>query len=308
MHHSEKKMEHSDMPTVGWWRLLPDSMQPYVYLGRFDRPIGWWLLLLPSWWIIPLGTTSINKMLWLMTLFLIGAIVTRAAGCVVNDLWDRRLDQQVERTRLRPLASGSISVFSAFFFLIFLGGISVTVLLQLPFISIIIGFAAIPLVVLYPLTKRITWFPQFFLGLTFSWGIPLGWTASNGTLPDLSVLFIYFGCIAWVFGYDTIYAVQDMSDDVAVGIKSAALAFGKNLRTAVGLAYGIALLLLSVGLYLRLGIGFWLAGISLMGIHLSLQTLQLKNTNATKAMQLFRSNRNAGLILTAAILSESIFN
>ncbi|MGA1186429.1 MAG: 4-hydroxybenzoate octaprenyltransferase [Candidatus Puniceispirillaceae bacterium] len=290
------------MPATGWWRILPVWLHGYIYLGRFDRPIGWWLLLLPGWWVIPIGAPSIISMWWLMALFLAGAIITRAAGCIINDLWDRRLDQQVERTQQRPLASGAVSLRAAFIFLGILGTIGIGILWQLPDIAIYVGLAAAPLVIGYPLAKRVTWFPQFVLGLTFSWGVPLGWAASTGSLPDLSILSIYAGCVAWVFGYDTIYAVQDMADDAAIGIKSSALAFAQHLKIAVGVAYALALLLLSLGLYLQLGIGFWLGGLCLMGVHLAYQIHRLDGTNAAIALHLFRSNRDAGLILTATMV------
>jgi 4-hydroxybenzoate polyprenyltransferase len=290
------------MPATGWWRILPVWLHGYIYLGRFDRPIGWWLLLLPGWWVIPIGAPSIISMWWLMALFLAGAIITRAAGCIINDLWDRRLDQQVERTQQRPLASGAVSLRAAFIFLGILGTIGIGILWQLPDIAIYVGLAAAPLVIVYPLAKRVTWFPQFVLGLTFSWGVPLGWAASTGLLPDLSILSIYAGCVAWVFGYDTIYAVQDMADDAAIGIKSSALAFAQHLKIAVGVAYALALLLLSLGLYLQLGIGFWLGGLCLMGVHLAYQIHRLDGTNAAIALHLFRSNRDVGLILTATMV------
>ena len=293
---------HSDMPTTGWWRILPVSLHAFIYLGRFDRPIGWWLLLLPGWWVIPIGAPSVVSMGWLMALFMAGAIITRAAGCIINDLWDRRLDQQVKRTMQRPLASGAVSVGAAFIFLGILGTIGIGILWQLPDIAIYVGLAAAPLVIVYPLAKRVTWFPQFVLGLTFSWGVPLGWAASTGSLPDLSILSIYAACVSWVFGYDTIYAVQDMADDAAIGIKSSALAFAQHLKIAVGLAYGLAFSLLLLGLYLKLGIGFWLGGLGLMGVHFAYQIHRLNGDDATIALHLFRSNRDAGLLLVATLV------
>ena len=297
-----QQQPHSDMPTTGWWQILPESLHVSVYLGRFDRPIGWWLLLMPGWWVIPIGAPSVISMWWLMALFLAGAIITRAAGCIINDLWDRRLDQQVERTQQRPLASGAVSVGAAFIFLGILGIIGIGVLWQLPNIAIYVGLAAAPLVIAYPLTKRFTRFPQFVLGLTFSWGVPLGWAASTGSLPDLPILCIYTACVAWVFGYDTIYAVQDMADDAMTGINSAALAFAQHLKIAVGVAYGLAFLLLSVGLYLKLGIGFWLGGLGLMGMHFAYQILHLDGADAATALHLFRSNRDAGLIIATTLV------
>ena len=294
------------MPTTGWWRILPVSLHVYIYLGRFDRPIGWWLLLLPGWWVIPIGAPSVISMWWLMALFLAGAIITRAAGCIINDLWDRRLDQQVERTQQRPLASGAVSVGAAFIFLGILGTIGIGILRQLPDIAVYIGLAAAPLVIIYPLAKRVTWFPQFVLGLTFSWGVPLGWAASTGLLPDLSILSIYAACVAWVFGYDTIYAIQDMADDAAIGIKSSALALAQHLKIAVGVAYALAFLLLLLGLYLKLGTGFWLAGLGLMAAHLAYQIYCLDPASATTALRLFRSNRDAGLFLVAALVATRL--
>jgi len=298
---------HSDMRQNGWWRHLPHRWHPYIYLGRFDRPIGWWLLLLPAWWIIPVGAASTNTMFLLMALFWIGALITRAAGCIVNDLWDRRLDQQVERTQQRPLASGAISVVAALGFLLLLGLIGLGVLWQLPQNAIYVGLAATPLVILYPLAKRVTWFPQFVLGLTFSWGVPLGWTAATGILPDNGVLLIYAGTVAWIFGYDTIYAVQDMVDDAAIGVKSSALAFAQNLKFAVGTAYALALLLWSWGFLLKLGFGWWLIGLCFMGVHLAHQLRQLDRDNPALALRLFQSNRDAGLILVLTMLAVRLF-
>ena len=298
---------HSDMPATGWWRILPQSWHRFIYLGRFDRPIGWWLLMLSGWWVIAIGAPSVTSMFGLMALFWMGAVITRSAGCIINDLWDRRLDQQVERTQQRPLASGAISVGTAFLCLGILGLIGVGILLQLSVTAIYVGLAAIPLVILYPLAKRVTWFPQFVLGLTFSWGVPLGWAAATSALPDAAILCIYAGCVAWVFGYDTIYAVQDMADDAAIGIKSSALAFAGHHKTAVSAAYGLALLMLSLGFYLKFGIDFWLLGLCLMGLHLARQLQQLDSANAATALRLFRSNRDAGLLLVVALLGMRLF-
>ena len=181
--------QHSDMPATGWWRMLPHSLHRFIYLGRFDRPIGWWLLLLPGWWVIPVGAPRCPACV------AYGPVSGRgdhhrAAGCVINDLWDRRLDQQVERTQQRPLASGAVSVAGAFIFLGILGAIGVGILWQLPDIAIYVGLAAAPLVIIYPLAKRITWFPQFVLGLTFSWGVPLGWAASTSTTRYANFMYL----------------------------------------------------------------------------------------------------------------------
>jgi len=241
-------------------------------------------------------------------LFLVGAIATRAAGCIINDMWDRRLDQRVARTSARPLADGTISMLQAGLFLLMLGLIGLFILFQLPVLAIYVGLAAAPLVVLYPLAKRVTWFPQFVLGLTFSWGVFLGWVAVTGTLPDQSIMLIYAGCAAWVFGYDTIYAIQDMQDDRIVGVKSSALAFAHNIKAGVASAYCLAIGLIATGL-----LGFdhqpfvaaWF-GLAGMAVHLGHQIWRLQSDDAVLALALFKSNRNAGLLLVAGLVLDRL--
>ena len=299
---------HTDIQSRGWWHWLPASCHPFIYLARLDRPIGWWLLLLPGWWSIALGAPSLGAMVWIMMLFLVGAIATRAAGCIINDMWDRRLDQRVARTSARPLAAGTISMLQAGLFLLMLGLIGLFILFQLPVLAIYVGLAAAPLVVLYPLAKRVTWFPQFVLGLTFSWGVFLGWVAVTGTLPDQSIMLIYAGCAAWVFGYDTIYAIQDMQDDRIVGVKSSALAFAHHIKAGVATAYCLAIGLIAAGL-----LGFdhqpfvaaWF-GLAGMAVHLGHQIWRLKGNDAVLALALFKSNRNAGLLLVAGLVLDRL--
>ena len=303
---------HTDIKAHGWWHWLPAAWHPFIYLARLDRPIGWWLLLLPGWWSISLGAPSLGIMLRMMVLFLIGAIVTRAAGCIINDMWDRRLDQQIARTSARPLAAGTISMTQAALFLLALGLISLFVLIQLPRLAIYVGLAATPLVVLYPLAKRVTWFPQFVLGLTFSWGVLLGWAAVAESLPPSSITLIYLGSVFWVFGYDTIYAIQDMEDDRTVGIKSSALAFNSRIKLGTATAYLIAIGLLSVGLFMRgheesqpviMG---WV-GLAAMAIHLGIQIYKIRIDDAKLALNLFKSNRNAGLLLVTGLALDRLF-
>ena len=301
---------HTDIAASGWWRHLPGWLHPYVLLARIDRPIGWWLLLLPGWWIISAAgaysAITLASTIWVMGLFLVGAITMRAAGCVINDMWDRRLDQQVARTAGRPLAAGTISMMQATLFIVCLGVIGLAVLVQLPLMAILTGFAALPLVVLYPLAKRVTWWPQAVLGLTFSWGVPLGWTAMRGTLPAgdewLAIGLIYAGSVAWVFGYDTIYAVQDMADDRTVGVRSSALGLGQHLRRGVAVAYLLAVSLAGAGFWLLLGSGIWIAGGALTALHLGWQVMHLDGDDPAGARRLFKSNRDAGLLLTAGLL------
>jgi 4-hydroxybenzoate polyprenyltransferase len=285
---------------------MPPASHPYLLLARFDRPIGWWLLLLPGWWVIPAASRDVGLMLWMMALFLIGAVTMRAAGCVVNDLWDRRLDQQVERTAARPLAAGTVSIRQAMAFIAGLSGIGLAVLLQLPPAAILAGIAALPLVVLYPLAKRVTWWPQAVLGLTFSWGVPLGWAATTASMPPPALLLVYAGSVCWVFGYDTIYAVQDMEDDRAVGVRSSALGLGRHLRIGVGIAYGLAVAGLAVGFVALLGGGIWMAGLALMAVHLAWQVRRLDATDPGLALRLFKSNRDAGLCLVAGLVLHSL--
>ena len=299
---------HTDIQSRGWWHWLPASWHPFIYLARLDRPIGWWLLLLPGWWSIALGAPSLGAMVWIMMLFLVGAIATRAAGCIINDMWDRRLDQRVARTSARPLAASTISMLHASLFLVMLGLIGLFILFQLPVLAIYVGLAAAPLVVLYPLAKRVTWFPQFVLGLTFSWGVFLGWVAVTGTLPDQSIMLIYAGCVAWVFGYDTIYAIQDMQDDRIVGVKSSALALAQNIKGGVASAYCLAIGLIAAGL-----LGFdhqpvaaaWF-GLASMAVHLGHQIWRLHGDDAVLALALFKSNRNAGLLLVAGLVIDRL--
>ncbi len=303
---------HTDIKAHGWWHCLPPAWHPFIYLARLDRPIGWWLLLLPGWWSIGLGAPSTGIMLWVMALFFLGAIITRAAGCIINDMWDRRLDQLIARTSARPLAAGTISMKQASLLLLALGLTGLFVLIQLPRLAIYVGLAAAPLVVLYPLAKRVTWFPQFVLGLTFSWGVLLGWAAVTESLPPSSITYIYFGSVFWVFGYDTIYAIQDMEDDRTVGIKSSALAFDRTIRFGIGVAYLMAISLIAAGLFLLEDDGLpptimgW-AGLASMAIHLGMQVHKIRIDNSALALNLFKSNRNAGLLLLAGLMLDRLF-
>ena len=301
---------HTDITTIGWWRFLPGWTHDYLLLARIDRPIGWWLLLLPGWWIIAATAQSFSRMIWVMGLFLVGAVTMRAAGCVINDMWDRKLDRRVERTAGRPLAAGTVSLLQAWCFVALLCAIGLAVLLQLPATAILTGIAALPLVILYPLAKRVTWWPQAVLGLTFSWGVPLGWTATTQALPAsgewLPASLIYAGSVAWVFGYDTIYAVQDMADDRAVSVKSSALGLGRYLRLGVATAYLLAAILIGTGLWQLLGQGPWLAGGLAATLHLAWQVRQIDAADPAGALRLFRSNRDAGLLLTAGLMISGL--
>ena len=230
---------HTDISTNRLISKFPKKIQQWSVLLRLDRPIGWWLLVLPSWWVILLQSISIMHSLKLILLFTIGAILMRGAGCVVNDLWDKDIDAKVERTKKRPIASGEVSIKEAFMGLSVILIFSCLILFLLPFKSFILAIISLPLIVLYPLSKRFTKYPQFFLGLVFSWGVPLGWSATNTDL-NLQVVLLYLGTIAWVFAYDTIYSLQDVKDDIKIKINSTALTFGAYTKIAVGVSYFIA--------------------------------------------------------------------
>ncbi len=215
----------------------PASWQPWLRLARVDRPAGFWLLAWPCWWAVAMASPGWPD--WtLLGLFAAGAVVMRSAGCIVNDIADRRIDARVERTRDRPLASGAITLPGALVFLGLLLAAGLVVLLQFNQATIITGIASLGLVVIYPFMKRITYWPQLFLGLAFGWGALVGWVAVRGALSP-EPLVLYLAAVAWTIGYDTIYAHQDKADDIEVGVKSTALAFGENTKPLTGLFYAV---------------------------------------------------------------------
>jgi 4-hydroxybenzoate polyprenyltransferase len=294
-------MGASDILAGGWLARLPQAWRPYAVLARLDRPAGWWLLYLPGVWGIALAADP-----WpdprLLALFLVGAIVMRAAGCVINDFWDRAIDRMVERTRNRPLASGAVTAMQALVFLAVLLAIGLAILLQLNWASVALGAVSLIPVVLYPLMKRITWWPQFFLGITFNWGAPLGYLAATGEL-SASAIVLYLAGIAWTLGYDTIYALQDIADDEMIGVKSTARLFGRDGAQAwVGVFYFITILLLFLcGGLAKLGWPF-LPALLLAAVHLGWQVQTLDADDAAGCARRFRSNRDAGLLIAAAIM------
>ncbi|MCB9964842.1 MAG: 4-hydroxybenzoate octaprenyltransferase [Rhodospirillales bacterium] len=295
-------MSFTDIRNPRWIERLPSGVRPYVLLMRLDRPIGWWLLLLPSWWGILLasGGNITARTVFLMAIFWVGAILMRGAGCVINDLWDRDLDRKVARTAARPLASGAIKTEDAVIFLILLLLSGLGILILLPFSTILLGMLSLPLIVAYPLMKRLIWWPQAFLGLTFNFGILMGYTAVNGAL-DLSVLVMYVAAIFWTLGYDTVYAHQDKEDDKVAGIKSTALLFGTYSRPAVFGFYAAAYLLL-VGAMMMAGAGWMSLLISLGaglfgGYHLS----RWDPENQPASLKMFRCNREIGLLIVLAL-------
>lgn len=283
-------------------RRLPEKVQPYALLMRLDRPIGWWLLLLPGWWSIVLASGGVAHMgareWWIFLLFFMGAVVMRGAGCVVNDLWDRKLDMQVERTQLRPLASGAVGVKQAIVFLAVLSFLGLLILLQMNVLTIILGFLSIPLILIYPFMKRITWWPQVFLGLTFNFGALMGWAAVTGTI-GLPAILLYAGGILWTLGYDTIYAHQDKSDDMMAGIKSTALLLGEESRKMVAVCYTIALVLFFTALVLSGQ--HWLSLLIVFpAIHAAWQVLMWDMQDPASSLAMFRANQIFGLLFLIA--------
>jgi 4-hydroxybenzoate polyprenyltransferase len=282
----------------GLMRLLPTAAQPYALLARFDRPIGWWLLFWPGAWAIALSGGAVER--WdLIAWFLLGSIAMRGAGCVYNDIVDRDLDRQVARTRSRPLASGAVGLKAAWAWLMFLCLIGLVVLLQLNPVAAMVALGSLALVAAYPFMKRITWWPQAWLGIVFSWAAITGWAAVTRELP-VAALLLYAGSIAWVIGYDTIYALQDVEDDALVGVRSSARRMGRHVRVGVAIFYALALALWAAAFWQIRPDPLALLALAPMALHLAWQVVTLAPADGANALQRFRSNRNAGLLMFAA--------
>ena len=288
-------------------RLLPAHLQPYAQLARLDRPIGWWLLLLPCWWSAALAGVAVGRPpnLLHLVLFLLGAVAMRGAGSTWNDILDRDLDAQVERTRARPLPSGSVGLAGAAVFLVLQACVGLLVLLCFDEFSIWLGMTALLPVIVYPLVKRFTNYPQIVLGLAFSWGALMGWAAVFGSL-GLAPLLLYGAAIFWTVGYDTIYALQDIEDDAIVGIGSTARAHGPRVNRFVALCYLGAVLLLTLALLaVDARLPSWI-GLGLFALHLGWQVARIRPDDPPRALALFRSNRDAGLVLFAGLALDAV--
>jgi 4-hydroxybenzoate polyprenyltransferase len=286
-----------DAVSAGWIGMLPAAWQPYARLARLDRPAGAWLLFWPCAAGVALAGGLVAD--WaLIVWFGIGSIAMRAAGCVWNDIIDRDLDAQVARTRDRPVASGVISVKAALAFAIALSLIGLIVVLQLRPLAQAIAVASLGLVAAYPFMKRITWWPQAWLGLTFNWGALVGYAAI--TDPALPMALLYAGGVAWTLGYDTIYALQDIEDDAMAGIKSSARALGPKARAGVAGFYIVALLFWAAALWLQQGDALAVVALLPLALHFLWQWRGLADTGPQTALTLFRANRSAGLLLFAA--------
>ena len=287
--------------------LAPAWSRPYLRLARLDRPIGSWLLLMPCWWscaLAAIAAGNVTPRLSHLALFFLGAFAMRGAGCTWNDIVDRDLDRSVERTRSRPIPSGQVSVAQATVFLLLQSLIGLAVLLSFNHFTVGLGVASLAIVAVYPYMKRITYWPQIVLGLAFSWGALMGWAATFGRL-DPPALLLYAGSIAWVIGYDTIYAHQDREDDALIGIKSTALLFGERTKPMLAAFYALAAVLIgAAGLAAGAGPVFAL-GLLAFAAHLAWQIVRLDIADPDLCLTLFKSDRDAGLILFAGLLADA---
>ena len=296
--------------SVGNWvdNRAPVWTRPYLRLARYDRPIGSWLLLMPCWWSAALAAgvaRDVSGLPLTVLLFFIGAFVMRGAGCTWNDITDRNLDTKVERTRSRPIPAGQVSVTQALVFLVLQALVGLVVLLQFNRFAIWTGIASLAIVAVYPFMKRITYWPQITLGLAFSWGALMGFAVTLGRL-DAAALVLYAGSICWVIAYDTIYAHQDTEDDVLVGIKSTALLFGDKTKLALTIFYSAAVVLIGIALWLA-GAGWPAAlGLAAFAAHLAWQVRRLDISDSALCLRIFKSNRDAGLLLFAMLVIDAV--
>jgi 4-hydroxybenzoate polyprenyltransferase len=298
-----------DAPPGNWLdRFAPDWLKPYGRLARWDRPIGWLLLMWPCWWSAGLASVAAGAWLpnvWHLALFMVGAIAMRGAGCTYNDLVDRDIDALVERTRARPLPSGAVTPRQAAIFLVVQALVGLAVLLQFNALTVALGLASLAVVAVYPFLKRITNWPQLGLGLAFSWGALMGWPAWFGSL-DWPPVVLYGGSIAWVIGYDTIYAHQDKEDDALIGVRSTARLFGEYSRPAIAAFFGLFVMLA--------GIAFWLAGagpLAFAGLlaafaHLGWQVATLEMDDAGNCLRRFKANHRTGLIIFSGLVIDAV--
>lgn len=290
------------------WRLAPEALRPYVQLARLDRPVGWWLLLLPCWEGSAMASAALRQApnLWHLTLFFIGAVVMRGAGSTYNDYVDREIDAKVARTRGRPLASGRVSPRAALWFIVAQCLVGLLVLLSFNGYTIALGFLSPLIVLVYPFAKRFTSWPQAILGFAFAYGAMLGWTALTGSLAAPALL-LYAAAILWTIGFDTIYALQDVRDDAIAGVRSTARLFGAHVKLAVGGLYAGSALCAALAAHAIGGGVFSYVGVGAYAAHLAWQvSLTRDDAPPGTALTLFRSNRDAGLLLFAGFFAQSL--
>lgn len=306
-----------DAPSGHWvYRVLPSALWPFAQLARWDRPIGWQLLLWPCLWSAALvagagakpgdDVWSVLPSLWHMLLFFIGAVAMRGAGCTYNDLADQDIDDKVDRTRSRPLPSGQVTRKQAKIFLVLQALVGLVVLLQFNAFSIWLGIASLIVVAIYPFMKRITNWPQLVLGLAFSWGALMGWAAVRGTL-DLAPVLLYIGAILWTIGYDTIYAHQDKEDDALVGVRSTARLFGRHTKKALIVCYGGMIGFFAAAFAVAEVPMPALAGLLAAGAHLYRQINVLDIDNPEQCLKLFKSNNVVGWLVFLGLVFGSLW-
>jgi 4-hydroxybenzoate polyprenyltransferase len=299
----------ADAAAKTWVDGAPAWARPYLRLARADRPIGIWLLLWPCWWSVLLAVPQVPfrfwtaiQLIWLFVLFAVGAAVMRGAGCTYNDIVDRDIDAKVARTAGRPIPSGQVGIAMAVVFLAVQLVVGLAVLLQLNWFSVVLGALSLVPIAVYPFMKRVTDWPQAFLGLTFNWGALLGWSAVTGSLAVAPVL-LFIGCLFWTLGYDTIYAHQDKEDDALIGVRSTARLLAERTKPWLVLFYAVAWLsFLAAGLVAGMGIGFFVV-LALVAGHLAWQILRLDIDDAANCLSTFKSNRDLGALMLAAILA-----
>lgn len=294
-------MNHTDIRKKSWIEALPAPVRPYLYLARLDRPIGIWLLVLPGWWAIVLaagGWSGLDAHAWrLIILFGLGAALMRGAGCIINDIWDRDLDREVTRTRIRPLAAGTLTLRQATIFLNVLLLCGLLILLQMNRSTIILGVFAVPLIIIYPLAKRWTWWPQAVLGFTFNFSALMGWSAAAETLAAPAPWLLYAGAVFWTLGYDTVYAHQDMEDDALAGVKSSALRLGERSKVWVIMFYIVFFIFLALSSALATHIlraAFYIVPAALYTFW------RLKHwtpSDPQSSLSMFKSSRNTGVLI-----------
>jgi len=291
----------TDIKTNCWISKLPKGAQPYAYLARWDRPTGIWLLFMPSLWSIATCVTSVKELISISSLFFLGTVLIRGAGCTINDMADKDIDKKVERTKGRPLASGQISFNQALIFLVIQLVLAFTVLIQFNSLTIILGIASLGLIIGYPFMKRITYWPQAFLGLTMNWGLIMGWSAVNNEM-GVPPLVLYFGSFFWTMGYDTIYGHMDRKDDLIAGVKSTSILLAGCTKWYVAAWYSIFILCLSVFGTLAFMGGIYFLGIFFVLGLLLYQVLTLDIKNPSHCLRLFKMNGFVGFVVVLSII------
>ena len=301
----------SDAPSGNWVdRIAPASWRPFLRLARMDRPIGTWLLLFPCWWSLTLAAVSNGQPypdVWMLTLFAVGALVMRGAGCAYNDYVDREFDARVQRTASRPIPSGQMTPEAALMFAMALAFVGFFVLIWFNMFTVLLGIASLGLVAIYPYMKRLTYWPQAVLGLAFNWGALMGWAAVKGSL-DWPPLLLYAGSVLWTIGYDTIYAHQDTEDDLMLGLKSTALTFGDDTPFWVGSFYvGALLLWIAAGFLAGTHLVFFF-GVALVGLQMAWQVSTLNIADAENCLRRFRANRDVGAAIFLALVTDTLLS